>query len=243
MGLTVKIKDANFTNFFASLTLPDRTGLVGEYVFGTDAATSGRNRVTGLVDGTAINTPTFDANTMGVKSSSTSGQEYGMQLTLVPSSAVTMLSVFIKKTGTIPLVQTTGGANDTGFYVNSASMTFSNGYSDGATDQAKLSMAAYPASPTALFAAGVGQIGQVGKLIMYNSGVAESDVGTRTDSSRGTTPFRIGGRVGALYGGGNDIEIRIAYLAVFNRRLSDAEVAAAYAQLKAYYALRGLTIS
>jgi len=243
MSLSLKIKDATFTNFFSSLTLPNRSGLVGEYVFGTDAATSGRNRVTGLVDGTAINTPTFDANTMGVKSSLTSGQEYGLQLTLVPTADVTLLAVFAKGTKAQPLVNTTMAAADTGFYLTSSTTSFDNGYVDGATDQANIASAAYPASPTYLFGAGIGRIGSVGKLILYTSGVAASDVGTRTDASRGATPFRLGGYVGGSFGGGNDVETRIAYLAIFNRMLTDDEVAAAYAQLKAYYSVSGLTVS
>lgn len=242
MGQSLKIKTATFSNFFSSLTLPDRSGLVGEYLFCTDAATSGRNRVTGLVDGTAINTPTFDSNTMGVKSSPTSGQQYGMQLTLVPSADVTMLALFTKVEKLVPLVNTTAGASDTGFYMSANSAYFDNGHAT-ATDQAIISMASYPSSPTYLFAAGIGRIGSVGKLIMYNAGVAQSDVGTRTDASRGSTPFRIGGQVGALYGGGNDVEIRIAYLAIFNRLLTDDQVAAAYAQVKAYYATRGVVVS
>lgn len=245
MSLSIKLPSSSFTKFFTSLTLPDRTGLLGEFVIGGTQAASIRNRAAPSSPATVVNAGsiTYSANYATVLNSNAGS--YGFNTGILAPAACSVIAISSRNVSfamhTYPI-----GAGSTGLWndFNTAIFTFSNGQSNGATDQAQVARTP-PAedSTTMFFQAGVGDIGSVGKMFVGKSGALVSDVGTATWATRHAGPFYIGGVDDTNFGGGAGTVKRVAYAAVFNRLLSDAEVASIYAQLTAFYANRGLAVN
>jgi hypothetical protein len=249
MSLSLKIKDATFTNFFSSLTLPSRSGLIGEYIFGVDAATSLRNHANPALPAveepsTAATPvyPTYGANTVTCMAYETTAGSYGINTGLLEPADCTVL-VVRSVTGIYQKAFTAHKSihvGSVGFSDTSAGFTFRNGSAGGSVDVA--STIAYPApyAGNFYFSAGVGRSTAAGVNQTYINGVKTTVTSSNTPISRGTDPFMVGGLTNAS---GFRGACTVAYGAIFNRLLSDAEIDAAYAQLKAFYALRGLTVS
>jgi hypothetical protein len=233
MGISIKINDATFSNYFSSLTLPNRSGLIGEYILGGTQAASTRNRATPASPLTLIGTPTYSTNYATVASTNSSGTTNGFETGMLPPSDCTIISISNRGTGIGPGFHAGYGPGATGLYFDGSNFSFSNGYTNGAVDEAFVPLTPPSADSTAFFMqAGVGRIGQTGRVYVYKSGSVVFDDSTRTDSSRdGAATLKIGGATQSPFSN----TLNIAYCAAFNRLLSQSEIADVYAQLKAYY--------
>lgn len=235
MSLSIQIADASFNQVVASLSLPDRAGLLAEYVFGGNEAQSLVNRAApGLAAMTPIQTPVYGSNYAEISTLNASvgnGFETGL---LCPANA-TIITV-VQKVTDFPAFffakSTTGIHNyqSVPAVYNSASGT--------------LSVAAdlpVPASTDFVFYAGTLPLGDKSKLYIYEDEVLSTNVAeVKGGVNRPATTFTIGGPVHNSAGEGT---ARVAYSALFERVLSDAEVASAYTSLKAYLGSRGVTVS
>lgn len=249
MSLSLKIKDATFTNFFSSLTLPNRSGLIGEYIFGVDAATSLRNHANpalpAVVEPSTAATPvypSYDANTVTCMAYETTASSYGINTGLTAPADCTVL-VIRSVTGGFQKSLTAHKSTHIGaigFNESGSGFSFRNGSAGGTVDVT--SVVAYP-TPYAgnfYFSAGVGRSTAAGVNQTYINGVKTTVTSSNTPISRNGDPFMVGGltNTNSMRGA-----CTVAYGAIFNRLLSDAEIDAAYVQLKAFYAGRGLAVS
>lgn len=246
MSFVIKIPNATFdsSKAFSSLTLPDRTSLVGEFILGGTAASSTRNRANvaapaSLVNGGSI---TYASNYATVLNSSAGS--YGFDTGINPSVARTVIAISSRNIGFACHAGFGDGSVGLWNDWNTGVFSFSNNYTNGATDQAVIARTP-PAddSTTMFFQAGSGATSGVGKLYVGKSGVLVTDSGTSTSVNLQVTPYKIGAVDNAAFGGGTGTVKRVAYAAIFERILSDAEVQKIYTQLTAFYANRGLAVN
>ena len=84
-------------------------------------------------------------------------------------------------------------------------------------------------------------VGRIGPTGTKTKNMADNDEGTGANPGGARVlgnRLKIGGGQGSSFAGMSDI----AFAAVWSREISDAEATAAYNQVKAFYALRGITI-
>lgn len=234
MALSIQVAGASFTNVVASLSLPDRTGLVGEWTLGTDEAKSIINRANPSgPTATVVGAPTYGDGYARVRSSSGSdGFNTGVAL---PNNA-TIIVAWKKNTGCPVLFGSNVGAFE-GFTNYGSAPLLYNSQGGVASSVADISV---PSHTDYSFMVGILPLGGLGKIYIY----AADELTTNTAEVAGGAS-----RTGAslLFGttmtnGGVGIA-DVAYGAVFARLLSDDEIAAAYASVKAYLALRELVVS
>lgn len=237
MGQSIQIADASFSKVLASLTLPDRTGLIAEYLFGTDFSTSSRNLANYAVPLLQVGTPTYGSNYARVRSG-TGGFGFNTQIT--PLADCTIIDIRGASSNYMASTYMLC-AGEVGMYHRSGNTIFKGGtYAD--LSHGAINNAYNPASDFT-FTAGVTSDGS-GFAKHYKGDVTTGvlSVGTAANARTGTS-------TGIAYLGTancsstvNNIDHSHAYLAIFNRVLTQAEVDAVYQTLKPFMARRGITI-
>lgn len=234
MSLSIQISDADFSQVVASLSLPDRSGLVAEYTFGTSEAKSIVNRATpGLASMTVVGAPTYGSNYARITSGASGSNGFNTGV-VTPTNAT--IIVVVRKNTSCPVFMSTGS-------MYSGFLNYSNApalYNNQAGTDANVANVAVPAHSDFAFFAGRMQNSGLGEIYTYASGVLTTNTAeTAGDAGRSTETLKIGT---TITNGGNGIA-DMAYAAVFERVLSAAEITAAYASLKAYLATRGVVVS
>lgn len=253
MGQSIKIAGATFTNFFSSLTLPDRTGLVGEYLFGGDATASCRNRANPGSPATVVPStagspvsPTYDDASALVQTYETTAGSWGFNLGFASGDQGTVIAVSRHVSGSLTQVISTdagpiyGTIGAVGLYDNGEVRRMRGGARSGSVQvNADADLAA--AGPTQyLFAAGTYVKGTSTTIFGYANGTLVKTVNSDVSITYNTSPFLVGGLSGI---NGNRGSSRVAYVAAFSRVLSDADIDAAYEQIKAFMVTRGIEVS
>lgn len=234
MGISVVIKDADFTNPIGSIHLPNHEGLVGEWFFGGTESKSFKNRA-GSTVAVKVGEPTVASNYLAV----TGGTNY-VELpipTLDNSKGVTIIAV---SRGT-----TRNTLGHTGFYANPPGFLgffHLSGYRVyGAGGSSENFAAVLPANTvpndTWMVMAGVMGDRQKPSNYIWNNGVKTSAVSV--DAPTGGWPAISKFFIGQQAKGSDDW----AYAAIFNRKLSAVELDAAYAGIKQLLAVRGIDIT
>lgn len=235
MALSIQISDAEFTQIVASLSLPNRNGLMAEYIFGENEA---KSRVNRAVPGSAAMTPVgvaaYGPNYAEIRSGPTHGS-IGFDTGIVPPRDTTIL-VVARSTTTCPVYMSTN-APFTGLhnYLNAPSLYNSNSGAPPTVPTVQ-----NPAHASFAFYAGSLPFGDKPTIRTYADGALTAATGTGNGGSlRPATPWMIGT---TLANGGNGIA-RIAYAAAFDRVLTAAEIERAYLSLKAFLATRDVVVS
>jgi hypothetical protein len=231
MGASIKLPSATFSKskLITALTLPVRTGLVSEFVLGGSQASSIKNLADSSFPLTVTGVPEYFDNSVLVKYSGY-GNHYFTESKNVPLVDMTLISIRKKAVVGASGVATTG--NYTGF-LDYTPLDFYNSQSGTAANVANLPN---PTHSNFFFEAATGPYYGIAKVFLYTDGVLSTALQESLGGARPALPFVIG----SSYGGGIGEH---AFMAVYDRLLSDAEIAQAYAAMKAYYAARGVTVS
>lgn len=235
MGITIQIADANFSRSLTSLTIPDRRGLVGEYILGGNAVTSVVNHANADLPLSLIGTPTYGPNYARVLSG-TGG--YGFATGIVPATDSTHILIRKRPSGYVEqAIVGNSGAALVGFYDRSNSLSIFHNRETGIANGAQ---SALPVAGTSFFEAGVSAPGAgFGRKYHYAAGVqVESVSATPAVASVEMLPFLIGAIAYSTVATPYDIH----YYACFNRTLTPTEIDDVYRSLKAFMAARGITI-
>lgn len=233
-GVSIKLAGASFSDPIASARLPSLQGLVAEFILGGSKAESVINMAKRSTPGTAKGAPVYGAGFVTTVATADS-----IDLNVPhPTQDFTAILVSRAGVGTFGALGTHQflGAQYSGFDKVDADGNYfwnSNPSRDGV---AKL--ANPPASQQFVFQAGVAPLGGLSKLFMGTNGVLAVAAATKPGiSPRPVLPnFTISGQ--AITRGGDT-----AYLALYDRALSDAEIASAYTSLKTFLSGRGLSVS
>lgn len=235
MPNSIQISGATFSNVLTSLTLPDRSALLGEYLLGGTQASSIKNRANPAKPLTVVGAPTYTARgavTTNASNGFMTGISGGADITLlairkVPSSANFTVAVGDDTDSN----KIYGLAQYQGFNYVYDSVGVTTGLNNGAK-------VAAPAAGTSYFMqAAVSKSGGLSRIYQYASGV-QSHVDAVTAFTRTPAEIRIGGGPRSDAG----VTCEIGYVAIFDRALAAAEIDAAYASLAAYYASLGVTL-
>lgn len=242
IGSSIQIASASFTNGLkVSLTCPDRTGLIGEYLLRENAARSIRNIANLSVPAALIGagTPVYNLNSVLLSGSASYGNGIaGLDTRLLQPADVTLIVVRKKisagvSTGAPPwfgsVVPSNRGLADY------QEWNFYNNQSGVPPVAATLTK---PADTGFHFQAGVGPNAGKGLLYVATEGVLSSNEGTVAGTAvvPGTATIKLCGSTG-------NYQMELAYAAVYDRVLTPAQIAAAYDTLKAYFATRNLVVS
>lgn len=226
-GVSIRVETASFVHTVASLTLPDLDGLVAEYVLGGSQATSIVNRANAAAPLTVVGTPTYNAHDAFVTNGGYGNN--GFDTGLAPVGDVTMIA--ISKTASIgthqPFMSAVAGTSLLGFEIDST-VRFSNSIWGVAPNLAALST---PSTPNFIFMGGVGVLGAASKLYLGNAGALTNNTGSQT----GLNPRHTGGTIHMASNNVTSGQGSVAYAALFNRAMTEAEVLAAYLSLRSYY--------
>lgn len=240
MGVSTRIAGASFANTLASLSLPDRNGLVGEFVFGTDFDTSKINLANPALPLTKEGTPTYGTNYARVLSGPGG---YGFITGLIPSLTSTHILIRKRPSGySNQGIATTayGSGGLWGFYdYGSAESRF---YRSPTSQFGTGASSALPTVGTSFFEAGVweGSTGDAARKYSYPSGIRVESVDTTPAPAGNPGQIFIGGT--AAYSTVST-PYDIHYYALYQRVLTPAEIDAAYVSLKVFMQkVRGLTI-
>jgi hypothetical protein len=231
MGITIKSATSTFekSKVLTSLTLPNRSGLVSEFVLGGTQASSIINHASPSTPLTVTGTPTYNPNSV-VTATGGYGSNYFTESKNVTTGDFTIISVQKKPTSAnagIAAAQLTGF----GDYAGSDIYNSSSGVAPN------IASLAFPTHGNFFFRAATAPLAGKAKMFLYTAGIVASIEATANGGiPRPASPVIIG----TGYASGI---MEVAFYAMYSRILSDAEIAAAYASLKAYYAYKGITVS
>lgn len=222
---------------------------VGEYIFGTDQATSVFNYVDPAAPLTVQGVPTYNANSVVVRSSASAG--YGFKSGIVPDLEFSL--ILVRKpaaTASVPLIA--------GFSAPSGDPMFGpyqfggNTYMGGGeTLYTNAPSRATPAGAT-IFAEMISVAKDVRTVGRYSAGgalvkvtaPADRAIVERMANDNATQYYR------QVVFGSNDLSdsintntVEIYYGAIINKALTDQEADEIYASLVSFYAARGVTIA
>lgn len=235
MPNSIQIAGATFSNTLTSLTLPDRTELLGEYIFGGTQAESIKNRANPALPLTVVGTPTYTAHgavTTNGSNGFLTGISGGADITLL---AIRKLPSSINFTCAVGNDTNSNQLYGLAQYNGTTYLFDSVGFTTGENNGAQL---AAPASDTSYFMqAAVTKSGSLSRIYQYASGVQSFD-----DASLAMTRIPAEIRIGGGSGSNAGFTCEIAYVAIYDRALTAAEVQAAYASLAAYYSSLGVTL-
>lgn len=234
-GVSIKVSGAMFSKFVASLTQPDPLGLRGEYFFGKSNASAVVNHASPDLPMTVVGAPTHGdlyTTVSGGSGYGSHGFDVGMP---PPSSDMTMVCLVRKRTA-FPAIFATGSPY-TGFVDLANVPAFYNSQTGTLVNVADV---AVPSSTDFVLLAGVGALGQPGKLYLYSNGVgAVSTAESAGGTARATTNMFIGTTIPA----GGIGQIDIAYAAFFDVLKTAAQLDSMYAALRTFFSDRGLTVA
>lgn len=183
-----------------SLTIPDRRGLIGEWITRIDAATAKRNLARRPEIGTLTGSPTFDSTSMTMAG--------GTLNTGCKADSRSMTAIIIaKKPSSNGWMFANGAAF--GFYRDSSSnMSCNNSQTQVVPDVANI---AWPSASDYFIAFARGNEGQLSQIAVMSGGsLVKGTDGTVAGGVRGYTPMVFQGPTQYVYG------------ALFGRYLSDA---------------------
>jgi len=223
-GTTLKIRDATFTKFLFNIRLPTTTGLTHEYIFGNNDAQSTKNHGSLAGVSTVVGVPTYGSYHAVIKSSPSQGYNIGIPAVAQPE--VTVIIIMQAVSACPPLC--IGGSNPlTGFF--GATNPILANANTGTANQPTITM---PTHGNYFMLAGTCPLSATHRMSSWISGVKTiTPAGAAGGASRGAGSTFIGTAVsGAGLGTAN-----MAYTAIFNRILSDAEIDASYTSLKNFY--------
>lgn len=240
-GSSIQLANGSFAvnGLKATLTVPDRTGMLGEYLFGTDGTHSTRNMANNAVPltPTGAGTPVYNAASILLSGSASygngiAGYDTGMSF----PSDVTMV-VVRKKLASGTLASTTVPWFGSGAYRGLMDYDNWDFYNNQSGVPPAVGKVAEPADTNFHFAAGVGPNAGQGTMYVATGGVITSSTGTTAGAAQAAGSPTI-----KLCPAGN-YQMELAYAAIYNRALSGAEITSLYASLQAYLASRGVTVS
>lgn len=236
MSFSIKLDDAIFTNIAEGVVISNRDALVGEWFFGDNESQTIKNRAGGA-DLIQVREPIYTKNYVECVGFAVSRAAFDTQIVQSIDSGNTIIAVY--ENSTSKGVTTAGCGNVCSTWTNSIFGLYdyqgttrfiynSIGYSD----QAQIPV---PASDKWTVIAGTGDSFTPAKLFVWQDGILSSATANEVSkASLAANPFQIvTGNVSAL---------RVAYLAIFHRKLTDGEVQLIYDNLKVTMANRGLEI-
>ena len=238
MSLSVYSKDAIFTNTVSSLAAPNKEGLVGEWFFGVDLESSVINRAGGLPLTKLGNAATyFD----GYVKLAPTGGSYGFNSFITPitpkyDGGLTIIAVARNTSGTgfANIYNCQFSGKNLGVFETAApSLAYYNGTSV-LTETAQTAIPDIAAKWSVI--ATTGGRDEFGKINLWQDGIKTS--GTAPNKgfrSVGTTEtFKLVNDVSTDY--------NLAYVAIYERTLTDIELDNVYAGLKGILKLRGVVL-
>lgn len=236
-----------FTNPVAGIRLPDRDYLVGEYLLGGTQAESVMNRAIPANVMTVQGTPTYNANSVLVRSHVTAG--YGFLTNFIPHLEHTLIVVRKNASvvGTSPKV--VGNASGGGGLFGARQFGSNNYMSMGENAANQGANRAVPPAGQIYFEAGVHSLrnpqlltGGFGTLYYYSGGTQQAavsaDLGIINRIS--WTQYCIGSTSLTDSTATNNLEVFFA--AIYNKPLTPAGIDAAHDAIVAYYATLGVTV-
>lgn len=240
MSSSIQLAGASFSRAVSSLTLPDRRDCVGEYLFGTSQAAS----IVNLANASAPLTPivtggaaTYNAHSVIVQNNNSSNG-IGFNTGITPYYDCTL--IVVRKTAPTNLIIVMGGeaTDGTGTHYGITQNTTNEAASSGTTPSTAISGGASRVAPVGnfFFEAAVFQQGAKSKLYGYSAGVIAM-AQSAADRTMSPAVCRIGANTAP---GAQTAEI--AYAAIINRILTQAEADAAGQSLIAYFARLGVTV-
>jgi hypothetical protein len=238
MAISLKLTGASFRKPAASIALPDRRGLIYEFVFGGSLARTRVNLATGKDTLVQVGSPVFNSNSVTIGSGNTN--ENGFSGLWLPPTLNFSIVTIRKKPATYDgasVFHSPDGSLSVGFLGASGNtyLDFWNTRGVAYPDTARGDM---PTHTNFFFQAGVGPDQGLGKLFVGTGGTVTKSTATQPGTDRYPTPLCIGGN-GGVFG-----THEIAYAAMFGRLLSDSEVGDIYASLKAWgNNFLGITVS
>lgn len=237
MGMSIRITGASFNNPIASLTLPFRDGLVGEYLFGGTEVASIRNLANPAKPLTKVGSPVFGGGYVRVSSGPTDGShgfDTGMAPPLDDISIITVVRKVAGK-GFPPFISTVDPYTGFHNYTNVPAL-----YNSQSGTMANVADIPVPAHTNFAFIAGLLPKGLKGRIEVFDGGVKSTNT---AEVNGGPSRPALLWRIGTSLANSGEGQADIAYIATFDRLLTSAEVDDAYASLKAYLGTRGVTVS
>lgn len=236
MSFSIKLDDAIFTNIAEGAVISNRDALVGEWFFGDNKSQTIKNRAGGA-DLIQVGEPIYSENYVECKGFTASRAAFDTQIAQSVDSGNTIIAVYENNTSKGSSAAGCGNLcyarlnSIFGLYDHQGTTRFIYN-SINYADQAQLPP---PAFDKWTVIAGTGDSYTPSKLFVWQDGIMSSATANEvTKASLATNPFRIVvGNVSAL---------RVAYLAIFHRKLTDSEVQLIYNNLKLTMANRGLDI-
>lgn len=234
MPSSYAVSATGFTKSLVSLTLPDRTNLVGEWVFGGSQGATVVNRANpGLPltpTGAAV---TYNANSVIVAAGAGGG---GFDSGIVPSGDSTWIIIKKRPNTAGSGSMATASISFQGF----ASFGTNDYFRNGLTNQTTGGVKATPAAGVIHFNAGRFNYALNCDLFYYSAGVQQQ-------STSGVAAGSASSPVNMVFGGttilpGTVSTHEIYYAAVFNATLTATQIDAAFQSLVAYYAALGITV-
>jgi hypothetical protein len=242
-AFALKLSDATFTSSLRGIRLPSREKLVAEYLLGVSEAESIKNRADASAPLTVQGVPTYNAASVTVRSSFTTG--YGFKSGLIPADDATIIVVRKNDAlGANPFV-----VGDRGNYIGMHRFAGNNYAHNGELADNQGASRVPPGAGVIYFEALVRSAqnpqratGGLGKMYYYSAGVQQ--VATSANQNlvgrRAQTQLCIGSD--SLSDSVNNNTIEVYFVAMYQRPLSAVEIDAAYDAIVAYYAARGVTV-
>jgi hypothetical protein len=240
-GTSLRIKDANFTKYITSMTIPDRAGLVHEFILGVNATQSTRNFANPATVPTIVGSPVYSPYYMlgGAGATGPGGVSTGILLN-EPGNEPDQTFIGISRRqaanpnapGIFTTVTTVHGLTaGIGGSTTNTTAAFYNSQGGVAPAFPQITGAAPTVNFT--FHAGWGSVGGYGSVTMARANALLTPVvGTAVGGVRTTNSLSILGN-GTLTGNGG---VEVAYIARFTRILTIPELTAVYQSLKSFYA-------
>jgi hypothetical protein len=225
VGTTLKVRDATFTkvaNF--NMRLPFINGLVGEHVYGVDATQSVKNLANPSIPSTIVGTPTYGTHYAVIK---TIVASQGFNLGYNWTVDATVIHV-VQQVAAQPCWSMNTVAPISGFF-NAAGGIFLANSNTGTANQPTFAM---PVHGNYFVVAGTMPPSAKHRAHLWTGGVrAMNEAGANGGAARG------GGLIvsGTSTSGATTGTSNLAYTAIFNRILTDAELDLAYLSLKNFY--------
>jgi hypothetical protein len=231
MPASIRVSGVTFTKVIASLTLPDLNNLALEVVLGGDESKSITNRANPANPLTTVGTPVYAPYYVGLSGGNFAHN--GFDTGYVPQGDVTIITICSVpgNNSFSPIQGLIGGQTILGIEVFPSSMRFFNSQWSAPPDNPSVNVSGQGGN--FCFFAGTGALGQPG-IAYFISGDADDptivkSTGTSSGGARNSgAPLSIGT---AATGGGN-----AAYVCIFDRVLTEAQLVAVRASLLSFYA-------
>lgn len=241
----MKLPSATFTSALKGMRLPSRRKLVAEYVLGGSEGESIKNRANPAKPLTVQGTPTYNANSVVVRSSATAG--FGFTTGVIPNDDATL--IVVRKGATVASQPQIVGTVNAGGYYGVQEYSTSNWGRNGENSLIKGPSRAKPAAGTIYFEALTltrqnrqYSTGGLASLYYYSGGTQQVAV-SADFPARGRREIQqvcIG--TTNLTDSVTTNNLEIYFVAIYQRNLSAAEIDAAYQAIVAYYATLGVTV-